>query len=280
MLSDPPFVFVRCVDGANLEETTVQGLYGCWPDLFLWVWRAYELDYTWDQAGKNDACNVRRPFAKVVNAAFLINYALSDNYIPQWHSTEDYRTSSRAMASRFHDHYHVQLFQQMGTAEASSQPTRPFSDGSIIAEGRIKLLCRLFSPVAPSTAPAALPSNVPSNRASVMLHESWHHWQYRHGFDSKHPQCGTPSRDCDYYYFHGTGDFDFGQLDRYDTTPGRLRFHSPYQIAVEFDSDLAEMSAAWVPLIVTQSARNVGNTRLMTQFANAVGYRIGNPRPF
>jgi hypothetical protein len=51
-------------------------------------------------------------------------------------------------------------------------------------------------------------------------------------------------------------------------------------MAVEFDADLAEMSQLWVPLVVTQAARNFGNTRLGTQFANAVAYRIGNPRPF
>lgn len=52
------------------------------------------------------------------------------------------------------------------------------------------------------------------------------------------------------------------------------------QVAVEFDADLAEMSVPRIPIIVTQSARSYGNTRLATQFVNAVGYRIGNPRPF
>jgi hypothetical protein len=124
------------------------------------------------------------------------------------------------------------------------------------------------------------PSDAPSNRASVMIHESWHHWQLRYGFDGNHPQCGFTPHDCDYYYFHGTGEFDEGQLERYSIRPDHVLFHSPYQIAVEFDADLAEMSHPWVPIIVTQSARSFGNTRLASQFVNAVGYRIGDPRPF
>lgn len=256
-----------CVDGANLEETTVQGLYGCWRDLYLWVWQAYALtDDSWNPAGISDACNVVKPFAKVVNAAFLINYALSDNYIPQWHSTEDYRSSSSAGDNRFHGSFYQRFIQYNGAAEADSET------GRFAAEDRTNLHCPLFN--------LGSASDAPSNRASVMLHESWHHWQHKHGFKTDHPQCGSPSHDCDYYYFHGTGAFDFGQLDRYDTNPNHLLFHSPYQIAVEFDSDLAEMSSPWVPTIVTQSARNFGNTRLATQFVNAVGYRIGDPRPF
>jgi hypothetical protein len=269
MLADPPVVSVRCVDGASLEETTVQNLYGCWRDFYLWVWQAYDLtDFTWDHAGISDACNVSQPFAKVVNAAFLINYALSDNYIPQWHSTEDYRNSSRASDNNFHGPFYCRLAfaGDSATTEANSQT------GRFLAEDRINLYCYLFN--------LGSPANLPSERAAVMVHESWHHWQYKHGFVTAHPQCGSPAHDCDYYYFHGTGAFDFGQMDRYDTDPNHLLFHSPYQVAVEFHADLAEMSLPWVPLIVTQSARSIGNNRIDNRFVNAVGYRIGNPRPF
>lgn len=267
MIDRPPVVYPSCVDGANLEEMTVQSLFGCWRDLYMWAWQAYDLtDYSWIRAGLSDACNVTRPFAKVVNAVFLINYALSDNYIPQWHSTEDYSTSSRAEDSRFHGSIYYRLDDTNATAEAASQT------GRFLAEDRTNLYCLLFS--------AGSISDAPSNRASVMLHESWHHWQHKHGFVTSHPKCGTPSHDCDYYYFHGSGAFDFGQMDRYDTNPSHLLFHSPYQMAVEFDADLSEMSFAWVPVVVTQSARTYGNTRITTQFVNAVGYRIGNPRPF
>ena len=54
-----------------------------------------------------------------------------------------------------------------------------------------------------------------------------------------------------------------------------LRFHSPYQIAVEFGGDLAEYSFSWVPVIVQDQARYYGNTRLANQFKNRISYRIG-----
>jgi len=179
MIDNPPVVYPTCIDGANVEETTVQSLYGCWRDLYMWAWQAYDLtDTSWVRAGLTDACNVARPFGKVVNAIFLINYALSDNYIPQWHSTEDYSTSSRAEDSRFHGSIYYRLDDTNASAEAESNA------GRFLAEDRTNLYCRLFS--------LGSISDAPSNRASVMLHESWHHWQHKHGFSGKHPQCGSP----------------------------------------------------------------------------------------
>jgi hypothetical protein len=250
-----------CVDGASLEETTVQNLYGCWRDLYMWVWQAYALtDDSWNPAGILDACNVAKPFAKVINAAFLINYCLSDNYAFQWHSTEDYQSSSRAASNRFHDSFYQRFIEYDGGSEATT------------SDDHTDLHCPLFNIGSPSDSPA--------NRASVMLHESWHHWQQAHNFVTTHPQCGSPSHDCDYYYAHGISTYDFGQMDRWDTNPNHFCFHSPYQIAVEFDGDLAEFANPWVPTITTQAARSYGNIRLSTQFVNAVGYRIGDPRPF
>jgi hypothetical protein len=269
MLDTPPSIPVRCVAGANVEETTVRGLYGgCWRDLYMWVWQAYDLtDRSWYSTGLIDACNVSLPFAKVVNAAFLINYALSDNLALQWHSTEDYASSSRAADNRFHGPFYMLLSRTSdGTAEAEAKTRQFFS------RDRTNLYCRLFN--LGSTSDSA------SNRAAVMVHESWHHWQYHHGFQTSHIKIGSPPADADWFYPHRVSDFDFGQMDRYDTNPRHLLFHSPYQMAVEFDADPAELSQPWVPLAITQAARNSGNARLMSQFVNAVAYRIGNPRPF
>jgi hypothetical protein len=155
-------------------------------------------------------------------------------------------------------------FQYNGSSEADSET------GRFLAEDRTNLHCPLFN--------LGGGSDDVTNRASVMLHESWHHWQHAHGFDTSHPQCR--GHDCDYYYFHTVSQFDFGALDRYDTNPSHLLFHSPYQIAVEFDADVAELSQGWVPVSVEQSARNYGNNRLSSQFVNSPGYTIGNPRPW
>ncbi|MEY2564952.1 MAG: hypothetical protein QOH88_3145 [Verrucomicrobiota bacterium] len=256
-----------CIDGASLEETTVQNLYGCWRDFYLAAWQIYALtDDSWDGAGISDACNVSLPFAKVLNSIFLINYALSDNYIPQWHSTEDYGSSSRAADNRFHGPFYQRFIEYDGSANASTET------GRFAARDRTDLHCPLFN--------LGAYSNSPSARAGTMLHESWHHWQHRHGFVTDHPQCGSPGHDCDYYYFHGSGAYDFGQLDRYNLDRNNFHFHSPRQVQVEFLADLAELSKFWVPTITTQAARVVGNDRLTSEFVNTVAYRIGKPRPF
>jgi hypothetical protein len=256
-----------CIDGASLEELAVQNLYGCWRDFYLWGWNAFALtDDSWDGAGLTDACNINLPFAKVLNSIFLINYSLSDNYALQWHSQEDYTSSARAADNRFHGPFYQRFIEYDGSANASTET------GRVAARDRTDLHCPLFN--------SGASNNSPSARAGIMLHESWHHWQYKHGFDGSHPQCGSPAHDCDYYYFHHVADFDFGQLDRYDTNRSHFRFHSPRQVQVEFLADLAELSRPWVPTVVTQAARAFGNARLTSEFVNAVGYRIGDPRPF
>jgi hypothetical protein len=256
-----------CIDGINAEEAAVQGLYGCWRDLYLAVWQLYQLtDDSWQPAGFYDACNVALPFAKVVNGVFLIHYTLTDNYSLQWHSTEDYTTESEAVGSRFHNEFYMRFIEYNGSSEADSDT------GRFLAEDRTNLHCPIFD--------MRNPSNSVGNRASVLIHEAWHHWQNDHGWQTSHPQCGSPSHDCDYFYFHRISDFDFGQLDAVNLDPIHLLFHSPYQVQCEFDADLAELAQPWVPAVVTQAARAIGNARLSSQFVNNPPWRIGNPRPW
>jgi hypothetical protein len=83
---------------------------------------------------------------------------------------------------------------------------------------------------------------------------------------------------CDWYYWHGVGAFDFGQMHKY-TADGAF-FHSPNQAQVEFLCDIAELSQSWVPTSVRTIARSEANQRLNARFRNAVGYRCGDPRPW
>jgi len=262
-----------CNDGANAQDIAVQGLYGgCWRDLYLWVWNAYQLtDDSWNPAGIADACNISLPFAKVVNGAYVINYALTDNRDLQWHSTEDYGSSSRAGDNRFHGPFYQRLIEYDGTAEADSQT------GRTAARDRTNLHCPIFNVDGLSDDPV--------NRGSVLVHESWHHWQQKNGFSGEHivgptGACTWKGKSCDWYYFHTVDSFEFGQLERYSTDPAHFQFHSPYQIQSEFDADVAELAQPWVQIEVTQKARYYGNTRLANAFVNRVGYRIGEPRPF
>jgi len=249
-----------CNDGSSLEEQAIQKLYGCWRDLYLWVWQAYDLtDDSWDPAGKLDACNVGMPFGKVVNSAFLLGYCLTDNYSTQWHSTDDYENAVLARDNEYHDDFERVFIQYSGSAEASTD-----SDTT-------EMHCPLFN--------IGSISDSVGNRAGVMVHEAWHLWQRKHDFDHSH-NSGCSNGDCDWYYFHTVSAFDFGAFAGYDTDPAHLRFHSPYQVCAEFEADVAECSQARVPTVVTQMARNLGNTRLASCFKNKVGYRIGDPRPW
>lgn len=116
----------------------------------------------------------------------------------------------------------------------------------------------------------------------MIVHEGWHHWQYKYKFDTSHLTGGAidPKSEGDYYYRHGSRSFPAGSLWAHDLNATPMRFHSPYQVMVEFDADLSESARNWVPASVRMAARNYGNTRLRNQFYNRVFYRIGNPQPF
>ncbi len=255
-----------CNDGAGVEERAVQALYGCWRDLYLAVYNMYDMtDDSWEPAGKFDACNVAKPFAKVVNSWFLVGYCLSDNYSQQWHSTEDYVSSISCYDNRFHGPFYTRLIQYNGSRPADSEVRRT------AARDRTNLHCPCCN--------IGHTFDSPSLRAATILHESWHHWQYEHSFDPSHPLCDNGS-ECDWYYFHGVGRFDFGVMNTWDTDPQHFAFHSPYQVMVEFLGDLSESSTAETPAVVRQMARTAGNSVLDQKFKNAVRYRIGDPRPW
>ena len=202
----------------------------------------------------------------MINAIYLLAFALRDEYIPQWHARADYLEAARAADNAYHGPFYLRFADGLGEAESGI--------GRFAARDRTDYHCKVFN--------LGSISDDPTNRASVIVHEGWHHWQYKYGWDGSHLTGGNikSGLEGDYYYRHGSGAFDFGTLWRYDLNSNPIRFHSPYQMSVEFDADLAEFSFWWVPLSVTQSARNYGNTRLGNQFFNAISYRIGNPRPF
>lgn len=262
-----------CQDGwGNLEEIVAHGVISQHVDVdaFVnWAHDAYALtDDSWDGAGAGDPNEGTLPYGKVLTSIFLITYALSDDYIPQWHSTEDYLSCSRAADNRFHGPFYMRFIEYNGSSEADAET------GRFAARDRTNLHCPLFN--------LGSISSFPSHRAGVLLHEAWHHWQYAHGFDGSHPDKSgaCTGAECDYYYFHGSGWFEFGTLDRWDTNPASFRFHSPYQVEAEFFADLAELAKPWVPNMISNTARDHGNILLEKYFINRVGYRIGQPRPW
>ncbi|MBC7791049.1 MAG: hypothetical protein H7Z74_13970 [Anaerolineae bacterium] len=259
-----------CIDGMGLVDLAVSRLIPVpsqWPEFFSWAKAAFALeDDSWDPAGAGEPWRGSLPYGKTIASIYLLAYAIRDEYIPQWHARGDYLAAARAMPNPYHGPFYIRFMNNSGGSEAHSDT------GRTAARDRTDMYCPVFD--------LGGKSDDPVNRASVLVHEAWHHWQYHKGYQSGHLGGGAidPSVEGDYYYPHGTGDFDFGQLWKFSLSP--LRFHSPYQVQVEFSADLAEFSFHWVPVAATQSARYYGNTRLAMQFHNRVNYRIGQPRPF
>jgi len=254
-----------CRDGMTIVDRAINVLIPArsqWPEFYDWAHQAFNLtDDSWDPAGEGDPGNGNLPYGKMINAIYLLAYALRDNYDASWHSQGEYLAAGMAVDSPYHEEFEIRFVDGGGEATAD-------------AGDHTDMHCVLFDQGSKSDSPA--------NRASVIAHEGWHHWQDHHGYESSHLTGGAIEAplEGDWYYYHGYGAYEFGTLWTYDLGFSPIKFHSPYQVAVEFDADLAELSQAWLPEVVRQSARYYGNRRLQAQFKNRVYYRIGDPRPF
>lgn len=253
-----------CIDGMQMADRAVNVLIPArsqWPEFYDWAHHAFDLtDDSWDPAGEGDPGNGNLPYGKMINSIFLLAYALRDNHDASWHSAQEYLSAGLALDSPYHDEFEFLFVDGSGEATADGDET--------------EMHCAVFN--------LDSVSNDPANRASVLAHEGWHHWQDRYDWESGHLTGGAieAGLEGDWYYRHGFGAFEFGELWKIDLGSAPIKFHSPYQIAVEFDADLTEQSQPWVPEVVRQSARYFGNRRLESQFKNRVSYRIGDPRPF
>ena len=225
-----------------------ENLYGCWQDFYLWGCNAFALtDYSWDGAGLTDACNIKiSPFAKVLNSIFLINYALSGRTM---RCNGTHKRTTRVPPAQPTTDFTVPSIS--GSSNTTVQRTRVPKQQNSRQETEPTYIVRFSIPARRITRRAPELERCYMNRGIT--------GSISFASMGGHPQCGSPAHDCDYYYFHHVADFDFGQLDRYDTDRSHLRFHSPRQVQVEFLADLAELSRPWVPTVVTQAARAFGN---------------------
>jgi hypothetical protein len=219
-------------------------------------------DDSWNPAGADDWNDGTRPYGKTLTSLFIIVYGLGNDFL-SWHPTEDYVNCTLSPKNAFHNLFYLLFIEYNGSAEAEAE-------AGGIGSNRTNLHCLLFD--VGNTA-----SNFPSHRAGVLVHEAWHHWQKKHGFQSNHPS-GCTAAECDYFYRHGFSWSHHDTLDFYSLDP--LLFHSPIQIEAEFLADLAIFPRAGLPTVIAQTARDHANTLLKKYFVNRTPYRVGDPRPF
>jgi len=263
-------VHAVCVQtSASQADRDLWNTHGCWDAFYLWQYRAYAMSAdSWGDRGWLDACNVNLEYPKHWNAAYLVTYGLADNYSFSFHGTVDYRQLAEAAPSLFHNfQIHV-----------------PSDRTDIFGAYQVLGLVNLLFTACPVYNPGSANSN-PASRASEFMHEGWHGWLAKYGWDNGSvnghrpgPQGACAINGCDYFYFHGVGAYDFGSL--YGTDGTANRFHSPNQVQVEFLCDVADYPQSWVPNSVRIAAQADANARAAQRFINGPGYYCGNPRPW
>jgi hypothetical protein len=254
----------------STADNNLWNTHGCWQDFFLWSYKAYDQRQSdWQARGWNDACNRNLEFPKHWNAAYLVTYGLADANCCSWHGTTDYRKLAEAASSVFHGSlYHTA--RDDGCCFGSFTP-------KVFGPNELATHCPLYNTSATNGNPAS--------RAGDFMHEGWHGWLRKYNWNNGScggHRCGPTgsctASGCDYFYFHGVGEYAFGALYQTDGTANR--FHSPNQVQVEFLCDVADYPKAWVPASVRLSARTDADTRAVSRFINGPGYKGGNPRPW
>ena len=275
VIAGATLAYGQCVQtGASQADSNLWSTHGCWQTYFLWQYRAYNMNGSdWSGRGWNDACNLNFEYPKHWNAAYLVTYGLADNNAQSFHGTVDYRAAAEAVSSAFHNGFVHQI----------SDDNNFF--GQFIPPDRLLTDCPLYDQSAANSNPAS--------RAGDFMHESWHAWMRKYGWNNGsqggHRPCtvnpdGTCTNGactfngCDYFYFHGISQYVFGAMWENDGTADR--FHSPNQVQVEFLCDVSDQPRSWVPKTVRDRAAVDANKRAATRFINGPGYSCGSFRPW
>jgi hypothetical protein len=265
-------IMVRAYAQCQTNETSdadqaLWATFTCSPAAIAWYNDYYGFrPANWGAWGyNNQPCDINYPYAKALNAAYLIEFGLRDDY-RQWHGAVDYRAVAQAKASVAH--YSINYLPTAQTdwlayAETPSNYTARY--------GRTLLGCDLFS--------GGEISNNPAARAGDYIHEGWHHWQAKytpheigHSYPDRSGNCQMTGRNCDTYYWHYPKDYAFGYM--------HVVMHSANQTQVEYLSDLAVYANAFVPEIVKDLAEFEYNQRALQRFNNVIPYTLGERRPY
>lgn len=258
---------------ASQADLDLWNVHGCWADFINYQVDVYGIGSgDWGNRGYNDACNPNLEYPKHWNASYLIGYGLLDDYSGSFHGTIDYENTAQRWGTQYHDDlYHTP---QDGTSLIGKFVFHWYHDNEV------QSWCPLFN--------ASFANANPGSRAGDFMHEGWHGWNVKHGYNTGYDtghfpnpmggNCTMANANCDYFYFHGVSTYLFGDMWRDNGTASL--FHSPNQVQVEFLCDIADFPQWWVPTSVRQAAAQDANGRSVTRFINGPGYVCGSPRPW
>jgi hypothetical protein len=258
---------------ASQADIDLWNTHGCWQDFFLWQYQAYNMSQSdWGSRGWLDACNRNFEYPKHWNASYLVTYGLADSLSLAFHGTADYRATAEAVETQYH-----RPLKHVPTDDTSIFGSlTPDGDPDVLATS-----CLLYD----GGVPGAILNGNPASRAGDFMHEGWHSWMAKHGWDNGSsgghragPVGACTFSACDFFYFHGIGAFAFG--DMWQDNGTGTRFHSPNQVQVEFLCEVSDQPQSWVPASVRQGAAADANQRAATRFINGPGYTCGSARPW
>jgi hypothetical protein len=194
--------------------------------------------------------------AREGNQVRLMTSAIGLTLTP-WHTDSEY---SNFAAGSLHQFKYEPENDEDGWAEADWTPI--FGDG-------VNMQCLSFNGELFGIMNPAL-------RASLMLHEAAH-MNFRYDHDSCNDE------DCDWWYFHTLLD-PLYTLGRGTVPASGSNFvteanHSPYQLNVEYLSDIAEFPSSDLPASTYEQAQLYAIQFLDDRISNDPGWRPGVPRP-
>ncbi len=171
--------------------------------------------------------------------------------VSSWHTNREY---SEWASGALHGFTYAPEFDESEENPAAAQ-------GGFWQEDIVKMRCQSFVVT-------------PAHRASFMLHEATHiiFWPWDHSPNPNLPpdECEEPCSDI--WLPHGAR-AEAGRL-------GVSRNHSPYQITIEYLTDISEFPSSWVPPSAYRNALEDAKTLMRDRILNPPpNWSPGTPRP-
>jgi len=281
-----------CLDLINEEDDVMARTMDC--DQTFIDWSHYHIDpRRFSNAGYEDPCNPALPYGKLLSATWILGNGLPRHATRaiaagtglggdmQFHGRWDYMqaTHKHGDGNLYHDNIYTLREESRGGAVAK------YSRGS----GRhITLFCENFdSPMIQIDPGSGFPDGShlsnPAARISTLVHENWHSYKEKIGkkpANNRGGHRGGPigacaDSYCDHWYRHNPQDSPYGDMH------SQTRFHSVYQMEIEYNCDVALYAESdFVPDAVARHARAIANKFMNDYIIETPSFRCAAPDMF